>query len=139
MEELTTTAPRKPNKYSALRVVWFGILLVSAISIQSLVAWSNYSFSDYGNAVIIVSYELNWLHNFSDVPGVKGYAQELLKADMPDLPFGLIAVVFFYWVPFLLLGIGVNTIVKRRITRLQFAIVSYSFLFIVLSIIVLPQ
>jgi hypothetical protein len=140
MSRPTTTAQRKPSRLKViLRAVWFAILLLISFYLHWLLATENYTWSDAGNKVITVNYELNWLHNFSDVPGVRGYAQELLKKDLPGYTSSIIEGALFYWIPFMLACIGIYAGITRRITALQYRIVAYGLIALLLFLIGAPN
>lgn len=140
MEVIQTITPKKPSRLKAiLPAVWFAILLLISFYLHWLLATENYTWSDAGSKVITVNYELNWLHNFSDVPGVRGYAQELLKRDLPGYTSSIIEGAFFYLIPFMLACIGIYAAVTRRVTALQFRIVAYGLIALLLYLIGAPN
>jgi hypothetical protein len=119
MSQAPTTAPRKPSRYwAAMKLILFfplyaaALLIVAGLSLLViLLLWDS-------DALRVVEIERYWLQNFSDMPGVKGYATELLRHDSLGLRnLIMLGEALAAITPFILLGMGIQCI-RRKTTDL---------------------
>lgn len=112
-----TTAQRRTSKlWLAIKLILFipffgfALLIVTVLSyLVVLLLWDS-------DALRVVEIERYWLHNFSDMPGVKGYATELLRNDSLGLRnLIMLGEALAAITPFVLLGFGIQCILRKTI------------------------
>lgn len=115
MNQSPTTAPRKPSRlWAVIKLVFFipfygfALLIVTVLSyLVILLLWDS-------DALRVVEIERYWLQNFSDMPGVKGYATELLRNDSLGLRnLIMLGEALAAITPFILLGMGIQCILRK--------------------------
>jgi hypothetical protein len=126
MADTTTSA----NKHIR-RPTRFWVLLVLALALSSLIAWDGYVTSPLGQVQWMVSLEKYWLQEFTEWPGVRAYAETLLKADQRLFRHEMQEALkppyypFFYFIPVVAL-LGVAVLGNRRNLRWQYAAIWFA-------------
>jgi len=117
MSEAKTTALRKPSRILAIiQIVFFIPLYAAALFFTTMLSFGVIFVFWDSDTIQNVQIERYWLHNFSAMPGVKGYASELLAHDALGLhPFIVLGEVVAFFMPFILLSLGVKCIRRRTV------------------------
>jgi hypothetical protein len=113
-----------------MRTAEFWVFLFLALTIFAINSVDAFVNSPLGDACWVVSVDKYWIREFSDMPGVKAYAESMLKYDEQDLlMWTMVAFIppfypFFYILP--AVGLFVTTaLAAHRKERWKYAAIVY--------------
>jgi hypothetical protein len=103
-------------------------LVTLLIAITTFIGYSVFFGSPEYDGYITYSTHYYWLHNFSDSPGVRAYAEQLLKDEHASTGWLFTLALLCALFPITFTGVGFYSLIRRKFGEMEVASVTVGYI-----------